>query len=74
MTAASASIRRDRVGEVVLDNGRRAGETEGPRGWPVAALLVGVGLGLALFALGVVWGGRIFTRRAPELLAFTLRQ
>ena len=43
------------------------------RGWPLAALLVGVGLGLVLFTLGVVWGGRIFTRRAPELLAFTLR-
>ena len=44
------------------------------RGWPLAALLVGAGLGLVFFTLGVVWGGRIFTRRAPELLAFTLRQ
>jgi ABC-2 type transport system permease protein len=42
--------------------------------WPVASLLVGVGEGSALLALGVLWGGRIFTRRAPELLAFTLRQ
>ena len=41
--------------------------------WPLFSLLVGVGLGLLLLALGVLWGGRIFNRRAPELLAFTLR-
>jgi ABC-2 type transport system permease protein len=41
--------------------------------WPLASLVVGLGLGLAFLALGVVWGGRIYTRRAPELLAFTLR-
>ena len=41
--------------------------------WQLAALLVGVAVGLMLLALGVLWGGHIFTRRAPELLAFTLR-
>ncbi|MES2095100.1 MAG: ABC transporter permease [Actinomycetota bacterium] len=46
----------------------------GTRGWPLVSLLVGVGLGGALLVVGVVWGGRIFSRRAPELLAFTLRQ
>ncbi|MHC5797012.1 ABC transporter permease [Lacisediminihabitans sp. FW035] len=45
----------------------------GERGWPLASLAVGVGLGLVLLALGIAWGGRIFSRRAPELLAFTLR-
>ena len=43
------------------------------RSWPLASLAVGVGLGVLLLALGVAWGGRIFRRRAPELLAFTLR-
>ena len=46
----------------------------GVRSWPLASLAVGLGLGLVLLALGVAWGGRIFARRAPELLAFTLRQ
>jgi ABC-2 type transport system permease protein len=46
----------------------------GVHSWPLVTLVVGVGLGLVLLALGVLWGGRIFTRRAPELLAFTLRQ
>ncbi len=45
----------------------------GDNGWAVASLLVGVGLGLVLLVAGILWGGRIFTRRAPELLAFTLR-
>jgi ABC-2 type transport system permease protein len=45
----------------------------GVRTWPLASLAVGVGLGILLLALGVAWGGRIFSRRAPELLAFTLR-
>lgn len=42
-------------------------------GWPYAALVVGVVVGLAAFFGGILWGGRIFARRAPELLAFTLR-
>ena len=46
----------------------------GVHSWPLVTLVVGMGLGLVLLALGVFWGGRIFTRRAPELLAFTLRQ
>jgi ABC-2 type transport system permease protein len=41
--------------------------------WSFASFLVGAVMGLALLALGVLWGGRIFSRRAPELLAFTLR-
>jgi ABC-2 type transport system permease protein len=45
----------------------------GVRSWPLASLAVGVGLGVLLLALGVAWGGRIFNRRGPELLAFTLR-
>ncbi|MBC7402522.1 MAG: ABC transporter permease [Microbacteriaceae bacterium] len=46
----------------------------GVGGWPLASLLVGAGMGVAILTLGVLWGGLIFTRRAPELLAFTLRQ
>jgi len=45
----------------------------GVGGWPLASLLVGAGMGVAILTLGVLWGGLIFTRRAPELLAFTLR-
>lgn len=41
--------------------------------WPLGSLLAGLGLGLAFLAFGIFWGGRIFARRAPELLAFTLR-
>ncbi|WP_349898607.1 hypothetical protein [Parafrigoribacterium soli] len=41
--------------------------------WHLAALAAGVVIGLACFFGGVHWGGRIFDRRAPELLAFTLR-
>lgn len=43
-------------------------------GWSTGCLAVGVGSGLLFLAGGVAWGGRIFSRRAPELLAFTLRQ
>ncbi|MET4781782.1 hypothetical protein [Glaciihabitans sp. UYNi722] len=42
-------------------------------GWNFAALIAGVVLGIADIYLGVLWGGAIFRRRAPELLAFTLR-
>lgn len=42
-------------------------------GWQWAALGAGLVIGGAVFALGLRWGGHIFERRAPELLAFTLR-
>jgi ABC-2 type transport system permease protein len=41
--------------------------------WALGALVLGIALGLAGLLLGVRWGGRIFDARAPELLAFTLR-
>jgi ABC-2 type transport system permease protein len=41
--------------------------------WHVAALCVGLVVGGVVLALGIVWGGRIFESRGPELLAFTLR-
>lgn len=41
--------------------------------WMQWALPVGIGFGLLVFAGGVAWGGAIFSKRAPELLAFTLR-
>ena len=44
---------------------------DGP--WPVITLLVGLVLGLIVFALGVIVGGAVFRRRSAELLAFTLR-
>lgn len=42
-------------------------------GWHLAALFVGLAIGLGCLYLGVLWGGAIFSKRAPELLAFTLR-
>lgn len=41
--------------------------------WHWGALAVGIGIGLAAVIIGVRWGGSIVTRRAPELLAFTLQ-
>lgn len=41
--------------------------------WPWLSLLVGVGFGLVVLVGGIAWGGAIFAKRAPELLAFTLR-
>ncbi len=41
--------------------------------WHFGALVVGLVIGLAAFFGGLRWGGRIFDRRAPELLAFMLR-
>lgn len=38
-----------------------------------AALVLGIATGVAGLILGIRWGGRIFERRGPELLAFTLR-
>lgn len=40
---------------------------------PMLSLIVGLGTGLAVLALGVWGGAKIFERRGPELLAFTLR-
>jgi ABC-2 type transport system permease protein len=41
--------------------------------WAWGALILGIGFGLGALYLGVRWGASIFTKRAPELLAFTLR-
>ncbi len=41
--------------------------------WPFVALAAGLVIGGAAFLGGLVWGGRIFGKRAPELLAFMLR-
>jgi ABC-2 type transport system permease protein len=41
--------------------------------WAWDALLVGVVLGAILLGLGILWGGYIFNRRSPELLAFSVR-
>lgn len=38
--------------------------------WPLYALLAGVGVGLLVFALGVLAGGRAFNKRGPEIMAF----
>ena len=43
----------------------------GPWNW--IALLAGVVLGLIVLAIGIRGGGASFDRRAPELLAFTMR-
>ncbi|MDQ1606294.1 MAG: type transport system permease protein, partial [Microbacteriaceae bacterium] len=42
-------------------------------GWHIASLIVGFTIGVIMFFLGLGWGSRIFDRRAPELLAFTLQ-
>jgi ABC-2 type transport system permease protein len=42
-------------------------------GWHIASLIVGFVIGVIVFFFGLHRGGRIFDRRAPELLAFTLR-
>lgn len=41
--------------------------------WPLAALLTGLGMGAAGLIAGVLLGARVFDRRSPELLAFTMR-
>jgi ABC-2 type transport system permease protein len=41
--------------------------------WPTLSLVVGVVLGVLFLVVGVNWGGAIFDRRGPELLAFTQR-
>lgn len=41
--------------------------------WPLVSLLIGIGLGMLVLQAGIVRGGTVFGRRAPEILAFTLR-
>ena len=41
--------------------------------WYAASFAAGVGLGLAVLALGIAVGGRVFDRRGPEILAAALR-
>ncbi|MEO7124291.1 MAG: hypothetical protein ABI400_14485, partial [Lacisediminihabitans sp.] len=41
--------------------------------WHFGALGAGLLIGLIVFFGGLGWGGRIFSKRAPELLAFMLR-
>lgn len=40
---------------------------------PLQSLILGLSIGLLTFSLGVWGGGRVFERRGPELLEFTLR-
>jgi ABC-2 type transport system permease protein len=44
-----------------------------PGPWPWVAFASGIGAGAVALALGIRVGGRGFDRRAPELLAFTMR-
>lgn len=48
------------------------GVTEDPR-WMLAAGGAGLGIGVLALIGGIAWGGHIVSRRAPELLAFTLQ-
>ena len=41
--------------------------------WHLLALIAGLTVGVGVFYLGVSAGARTFARRAPELLAFNLR-
>jgi ABC-2 type transport system permease protein len=41
--------------------------------WGLAALASGLVLGGGFLALGILWGGHIFDRRSPEILAFSVR-
>lgn len=41
--------------------------------WHVASLAAGVGLGLLMLVLGVLVGGRVFSRRGPEILQAAVR-
>ena len=40
---------------------------------PLLSFVVGLGVGVIVLAIGIWGGARIFERRGPELLAFTLR-
>ncbi len=50
----------------------RATQSADPQ-WYWAALAAGLGLGLLVLVAGVLIGARLMSRRAPELLDFTLR-
>ena len=41
--------------------------------WNIVALVAGLAIGVGVFVLGIAAGARYFSRRAPELLAFSLR-
>jgi ABC-2 type transport system permease protein len=44
-----------------------------PGYWAWASLAVGLVLGIVFLWLGVLWGGRIFDRRSPEILGASMR-
>lgn len=41
--------------------------------WAWTAGALGLGAGVVVLVGGILWGGRVFERRAPELLAFAMR-
>lgn len=41
--------------------------------WPTWSLVSGTSVSLLALVVGIAWGGRIFERRGPEILAFTSR-
>jgi ABC-2 type transport system permease protein len=41
--------------------------------WHAASLAAGVGLGLLVLVVGVLVGGRVFSRRGPEILQAAVR-
>ena len=41
--------------------------------WPLVSLAAGIVIGTLVLVGGVAWGGRIFERRGPEILAFSMR-
>lgn len=59
------------VGLVVL--AAATSEGSATSGWYGVALAAGLGLGILVLVCGVYAGGRAVSRRAPELLAFTLQ-
>ena len=44
-----------------------------PSYWAWASLLYGLAFGTLFLLLGIVWGGRIFDRRSPEILGASMR-
>ena len=45
----------------------------GADGWHLASLVSGVAIGLGVLVGGVTIGGRVYDRRGPEILAFSMR-
>jgi ABC-2 type transport system permease protein len=41
--------------------------------WPFASFVVGLSVGLIVLVAGVTGGGRVFERRATDLLALSMR-